>query len=319
MKRSVIQLAGKTYVVSLPSKWVKKYNIHKGDELDIIEENSGLKIINGEEQSARKTSINITRFNATLIWHTLLSLYKEGYDEVEVHFENQKTRYEQTGEEIVVLHLLQDIIDYCMGMEIVKHGKNSCVLKDVSGVKSEEFNVLFRRIHFSIINLLNDGNQAIKTQDYGLLKSLTEHSEKNINKIAGTCIRTFNKSDNLPSYLMTLVYNLENLGDCVEKTFLGIASSKNAINEELLRMFGSCLKIFSDYSELFYKNDLNLINELHTNIVHFKAKLGNTKARNVQEYNYVHNILHFMEILTDSIGVGTPNNLQPAQAVQEEN
>ena len=37
MKRNVIQLAGKTLVVSLPSKWVKLNSVKKGDELNVLE------------------------------------------------------------------------------------------------------------------------------------------------------------------------------------------------------------------------------------------------------------------------------------------
>ena len=33
IKRKVIQLAGRTLVVSLPSKWAKKHNVQKGDEI----------------------------------------------------------------------------------------------------------------------------------------------------------------------------------------------------------------------------------------------------------------------------------------------
>ncbi len=42
MKRKVSLHGPSTLTVSLPSKWVKKYCIKKGDELDIEEKNSTL-------------------------------------------------------------------------------------------------------------------------------------------------------------------------------------------------------------------------------------------------------------------------------------
>lgn len=310
MKRSVIQLAGKTHVISLPSKWVKKYNIKKGDELEISEEDAGLRISCNNKEKERKISIDITDFNATLIWHSLLSLYKEGYDEIDVHFDNTKTRYEKTDEIVVVLHLLQDITDYCMGMEIVKHGKNNCVLREVSKVKANEFNILFRRMHYSILNLLNDGVDAINNKDYELLKTLAEHSEKSINKLTCTCIRAFNKDNNNSHSNLVLVYNLENIGDYINNIFEYIEHSKKDISDESKKLIAETQRIFLEYNNCFYKGDLKEINKLHIEIINMKIKLNKIKVKNIEENNYINNIKNFMELITDSIGVGMPNHLK---------
>lgn len=308
MKRSVIQLAGKTHVISLPSKWVKKYNIKKGDELEINEENESLRVCCNNEEKEKKISIDITDFNATLIWHSLLSLYKEGYDEIDVHFDNTKARYERTNEIVVVLHLLQDITDYCMGMEIVKHGKNNCVLREVSKVKADEFDILFRRMHYSILNLLNDGVDAINNKDYELLKTLAEHSEKSINKLTGTCIRAFNKNNNSPSNLV-LVYNLENIGDCIEGLFSGISKNKTGLDSGLFDILIKSKELFSKYSDLFYRNDIKEINKMHREIILFIERLNNFPTNNIRDSGYLHNVLNLMFYLTDSISVGLPHNL----------
>ena len=42
MIRKVIQLASRTLVVSLPSKWVKTVNVQKGDEIEVIEKGDQL-------------------------------------------------------------------------------------------------------------------------------------------------------------------------------------------------------------------------------------------------------------------------------------
>lgn len=309
MKRSVIQLAGKTHVISLPSKWVKKYNIKKGDELEINEENESLRVGCNNEEKERKISIDITDFNATLVWHTLLSLYKEGYDGIDVHFDNTKTRYEKTNESVVVLHLIQDITDYCMGMEIVKHGKNNCVLKEVSKVKADEFDILFRRMHFSIINLLEDGINAMHSKDYELLKTLTEHSEKNINKLTCTCIRAFNKNKNNSSSNLVLVYNLENIGDCIEGAFSGISKNKISLSSDLFNILIKTKELFSKYSDLFYRNDMKEINKMHKDIILFIDRLNKFPAKNVKDIGYLHSMLSLMFYLTDSISVGLPHNL----------
>ena len=57
MKRKVIQLAGKTSVISLPSKWVQQQGIKKGDELEIKEE--GSKIIVSSEKGSILQNIQV--------------------------------------------------------------------------------------------------------------------------------------------------------------------------------------------------------------------------------------------------------------------
>ena len=42
MKRSVIQIANSTQLISLPRKWSLKFNIQKGDELEVEEEGNKL-------------------------------------------------------------------------------------------------------------------------------------------------------------------------------------------------------------------------------------------------------------------------------------
>ena len=46
MERKAIQLAGKTLVVSLPSKWAKKFGISKGDVLFVEEIDTALDLNN---------------------------------------------------------------------------------------------------------------------------------------------------------------------------------------------------------------------------------------------------------------------------------
>ena len=38
MKRSLILMGGKTYVVSLPAEWIKKHRLKKGQELEVSED-----------------------------------------------------------------------------------------------------------------------------------------------------------------------------------------------------------------------------------------------------------------------------------------
>ena len=52
MQRKVNQIGPSTLMVSLPSKWVKRYNVKKGDSLELffdLQENAIFLLINGRD------------------------------------------------------------------------------------------------------------------------------------------------------------------------------------------------------------------------------------------------------------------------------
>jgi len=53
MKRKIIQLAGKTMVVSLPAEWIRKFKVNKGDEVELKEEGKRI-IINTDKEFSKE-------------------------------------------------------------------------------------------------------------------------------------------------------------------------------------------------------------------------------------------------------------------------
>ncbi|MFC1775182.1 AbrB/MazE/SpoVT family DNA-binding domain-containing protein, partial [Nanoarchaeota archaeon] len=89
MKRKVIQLAGKTHVISLPSDWVKKYGIKKSDELDVREKHNTLMVSTEQDINVpQKTTVDISGLNEEFIKSIISVLHKVGYDEVEFFFDD---------------------------------------------------------------------------------------------------------------------------------------------------------------------------------------------------------------------------------------
>lgn len=82
MRRKVIQLAGKTLVVSLPSKWVKKTVVNKGDELEITENGHSLVISQIEKKVCTRTVIDVSGLNASLVWRYLTAAYIKGIEDI---------------------------------------------------------------------------------------------------------------------------------------------------------------------------------------------------------------------------------------------
>lgn len=263
MKRSVIQLAGKTHVISLPSKWVKKYGIKKGDELEISEENENIIISKEKAKTELKKDVDVSDYGL-MSRRVIGALYKKGYDEVKFFYDDPKI-----GE------VLQKEIDSgLIGFEIIAHGKNHCNVRMVASQENENFDSLFRRIFFVLISEGKDGIDFISPLDKENLKGIILR-DKTINKLADYCRRVINKSkDENSIYVYHLVEELEKIGDVYRDMFKFILENDVKLNKAIIEeiknvnsYFELLHNLYYNYSpeevSVFYNENVKLINNIN--------------------------------------------------------
>ena len=90
MKRRIIKQGHNTLTVTLPSKWVQLFNLKPGDEIEINERENGLFLSTEKHDDELKTEVDITGFDIATIWKYIMSVYREGYDEVKIIFDPMK-------------------------------------------------------------------------------------------------------------------------------------------------------------------------------------------------------------------------------------
>ena len=134
MKRSLILMGGKTYVISLPADWIKKHGLKKGQELE-VNEDIGKVIITAGGLKPKDRAIAMEYSGEKLV-----KAYQLGYDEIKV-----------TGK-ISIDSLQQTINDFLPGFEIMTSGKGYFMLKCVSEVEINEFDALLKRAFLLLPN-----------------------------------------------------------------------------------------------------------------------------------------------------------------------
>jgi len=249
MKRKVIQLAGKTLVVTLPTEWARKYNVKKGDEIDVDEIKNKLVIGSEKELGKEKISLDVSGLSP-MIYRILGAVYKAGYDEVEVRYESEKDL-----EEIEEVSKREFI-----GFEIVKKGKNSLVIKSVSEINYKEFDNVLRRTFLLILEIAEDGLKAIKNSDKKMLLKLIE-LDKEVNKYADFCRRILNKKG-YASFVKTptiyfIVEELEKVSDAYMDLCKASTEIDKKIDKDIEAVFNDVNVFFREFYELFYKFDMN--------------------------------------------------------------
>ena len=198
MRRKVIQLAGKTLVVSLPSKWVKKENVVKGNELELVEGEHSLVINLLQKTEAIKTCIDVSGLHASLVWHYVTAAYVKGVDELELRFSESTIPNPRTKKTVKMAEYLGAVTESLIGMEVVRYGNNFCVVKEVSEIKSDEFHIVLKRLFFNVTTFASDVATAVKKNDWIGLEHCAQ-LEKTVNRLCLFCWRALNKGVGLKS------------------------------------------------------------------------------------------------------------------------
>jgi phosphate uptake regulator len=262
VKRSVIQLAGRTLLVSLPSKWVDAQGIKKGDEVDVLEDGHRL-VINTEPNSAiESVELDADALGSLhLIRRYVFALYKKGIDEIKIKYSDPKTA-----------DAVRDtILNETVGYEIVSQTPKSCVVKLITSGGITEFDNLLRRTFLLLLTMSEESLTTIKSGNFEHLAK-TALLEKTNNRLTIVCRRSLNKvgSDtyNKVGPLYYIVEEMENLGDeykylCQNLTRLEDKKSRDIRPEiiNLLERANTSLRLFY---ELFYKFDVHKYDQVGT-------------------------------------------------------
>lgn len=231
MKRRIIKQGHNTLTITLPSEWVKRFNLKGGNEVEVLDRENGLFILTEKINDQRKTCFDIDDFDIPTIWKYFMAIYREGYDEVLVNFASGKkmesaykyfsnyrvdSKYKKGKEDRPVLDILQEMMNRFMGWEIVNYGKNFVLIKDMGEPTSKEFDNSLRRVFLLIQQMSEETCEALKTEDSRILTHIHD-VDINLDKFHDYCIRILNKTRSRESrkseLLFATLYLLEMIGD----------------------------------------------------------------------------------------------------------
>jgi phosphate uptake regulator len=286
MKRKVIQLAGRTLIVSLPSKWTKQYKIRKGDELEVKEHGKNILYSSQGTQEEGRITMELEG-DRRLIERKVSVAYKRGFDELDLHFKDPK-----------VMSIIKDEINKSIGFEIVQQGRNSCLVKNIAETIESEFDNLLRRAFLITLELADNSLEAINTEEYEKLSEL-KIAELTNDKFTNLCKRILNKKGfkdpKKTSVMYCVVWELEKIADQYEHICNLLEHKKKCqLSKHTLSLFKEVNNFFRLFYELFYKYDET------------QALVFANKAKDLQKktYNALQNptkeeikLIHHLDIL----------------------
>src|SRR3989344_2814686 len=223
IKRKVVLHGDSTLTISLPARWAKKFNIKKGDELNVEENEREIRITNDKEITLDKKQFSVGNLRRLGISY-ITSLYRSGYDEIHLDYNNND-----------YIETIHDVLsNEITGFEIVKQGNNYCVIKDLTGSK-DEFNTALRRIWLLTLDLAGETLSSIKKNNVNNLKNIY-FMDNSINKFSNYCLRLLNKKvyvnySKTPLYYY-LIKSLEELADKYKDLYKFYLNNKVKSNDK---------------------------------------------------------------------------------------
>ena len=269
MKRRIIQLGNDTFVVSLPSVWVKHSKLKKGDELEVEEVGPKLVIFPSSEARSGKVSVDVSG-TRPLIKRVLGALYKVGYDEFEVRFESAEE-----------LSAIKEVVSEFVGFELIEEGKSHVVVRNVSNIIQDEFKNIQRKILFIINTMAQDSLKAMREKDWKKLQLLAD-MDLDVNKYTDFCRRILNTVGHKvvkrvpPSYY--IVEQLERIGDSYRDMCVYSGTNKVVAGPALATVYEKVNEFFRMFQKAYYDFDLRKLAEfakVHYQLIEeFKSLTG---------------------------------------------
>lgn len=264
MKRKIIRQGNNTLTITLPKVWTNDYNINQGDEINLELRGSTLILCADGILSCPKQTKDISKLTSILPL-VLLSLYRKGYDEIELRFENPQL--------VIFMHNLLNKIGY----NIIDHGKNWCLIKALSEVDGLDFDEMLRKLFLSIKLKLEKIAEAVNKKEVYSLQGILAMSGIPSN-ITNFCYRLLSKrklkKPEKTLYYQSIVTNLENLDIQLNLLINLLSNIHLQINsEQLFKSFKEFEELYSYYYSSHFNSGLenfsSLINRkslLHENI-----------------------------------------------------
>ena len=242
MRRKLVKHGEATMMLSLPAKWLKKFNLGKGDELELEERDSGIFITTGNTLSNKnKVVIDVNDiFPNVLINRVMIALYERGVDELEIKFE----KYSQ------IKDFNNRVMNELIGFEVIKQTPNSILIKDIAKPEKQDQKEFIQRLFLILDSMIKDLIESLENNKP--LDTVIE-TDVAVNKFAHFCQRLLNKYGysefNKTAQVYGMVAELEKLGDILKRTSREIISKKIKVSKKEIGL----LKELNMFLELFRK------------------------------------------------------------------
>jgi len=283
MKRKVIQLAGKTFVVSIPTEFAKANGVKKGDEVEVTTVPKGL-LISTSSTKEEKIRVDVSGLSDDTVKRVVSMLFKCGYDDVELVFDKPETA------KIIQSRLQSDTI----GWEVIEQSAKMSHVKTVSKEQDTEMDSIIRRLFLVTLEMLRGFANTEGDKEH--LLSL----EKTNNKLVTYCHRLLCR--NLVGRKMIFTYiitwNVEKVADILK----GAINEGYVLDKKTKGFMQEYVSLFEFYYNLYYTPSLKGFSEFRKRNVDLCEKMMGLKCSSIEQQKIINTLFALSQKMDDCVG-----------------
>ncbi|MBW2972856.1 hypothetical protein KY346_00510 [Candidatus Woesearchaeota archaeon] len=299
--RKIVQHGSSSLTITLPIKWINKNKLHKGDEIQIVEEGHYLIVGGrGRKEILSKTITVSDKISCPTIMHYTAALYRAGYDHIEFAYNNAE-----------IYNAIDKVVGSDLnGLDITENKKNFCVLESISMIDQSQFKSILKKLLFSLSEFSKDSLESIKTKNINEIK-MAMTKESIINRNANFCERILTKVgyediDQIP-FLFYIIKELENIGDeyySICKYYL----KQKKIDKKTLKLFKETNDSFTNFKNLFLKQEtekalkIEDCSKLHSEIQEKTKELYSSLEANDKDDCILHHLCSIIRRIKSCLG-----------------
>ncbi len=294
MKRSIVQHGSSSLTVTLPIKWVEKYKIRKGDEVEVEENGSTILISTQKEFSNQKKEVSTSEYGI-FTKNNLSHLYQLGYDDIEIRFDN-------IGE----LEEIKKRMPNCIGFEIIDQKENTVHIKSIATTLESEFDTLLRK-SFQVTNeMARSILEALEKGQHQKLMEIRSMESLN-NKFTDACIRILNKKgysvQRRTMQMYEIIKNIERIADEFKYVCDLFSDYRGKAGRELVKLFSEAVDYYLAFYNMFYKFDAKLKRKIYIDRKGILQKcMKQIEKSKGKESLFIHNIMNIVEKTYEGAG-----------------
>lgn len=256
MKRKVIKHGPSSYVVSLPSIWIKKNGVKKGSEVDVTEQDNNLLVGTDIKPQPLSVNMDISGLDRTSIMYIIRGFYRLGYNTVNLSFDNATTTHLRTGAKMTTLSVIHLEANRLIGFEVIEEKEHSCIIKCIQDDSLKDFDSVLRRIFFLLLSTTEDFVKGVKEKDNDLLDTI-EEKHNTITKFVSYCLRLLSVRNHIipkkTPYYFNIIICLEQITDVIQHAARDARGSKRKISKEVIDILDTLLEGITVFYKLFYE------------------------------------------------------------------
>jgi len=301
--RKLIQHGLSSMSVALPIKWIKTRGLKKGDNVFIKEEGNSLIINTDQGIELDKISIDVSDLDRTSVLLYIQSLYRFGYDEIQITFNKKTTTHYRLKKKTNISSIIHYTTNRLIGMEIIEQTENFVLIKNLIKETTGDFKNILRRIFLLLKETITSFVKAAQEHDLTTIKTVEEKHD-NITKFVSYALRLLNKYGypdiKKTYYYFHIIASLDKIADSIKYVARDILDYNHKLNDNTIEIFELTQNSLLLYYDLFYTFDKNKVDKLSHNrdFTKFKIKENIIKLPK-HEIIFVMNLKQILEIILD--------------------